>query len=115
MPSGANATTEGNSFRPSPSGMTRGSPVASSTKATRLLVVPRSMPMMRDNLVSLTQRLPEVIDHGAQVGAGGQRLLERGQEGRPPVRGRPIPHRRQRADQPRFFLGMAREQALALP
>src|SRR2546427_9941427 len=72
------------------------------------------MPMMRDNLGSLTQRLPEVIDHGAQVGAGGQRLLERGQEGRPPVRGRPVPRRRQRADQPRFFLGMAREQALAL-
>src|SRR6266850_4541202 len=85
MPSGVNATTDGRSGRPSASGITRGNLVASSTYATRLLVVPRSMPMMRDTLVLslgglvLAQRLGQVLDHGAEVRPRGQRLLERGE------------------------------------
>src|SRR5438445_41917 len=56
--------------------MTRGTPAAS-TWATRLLVVPRSMPTMRDmRLCVLSQGLAQVIDDGAQVGPRGQTLLE---------------------------------------
>src|SRR5438034_10796752 len=67
---------EGRSFRPSRSGMTRGTP-APSTYATRLFVVPRSMPTMRDmTSLVLSDRLGEIIDHRAQIGARGQPLLE---------------------------------------
>src|SRR2546422_10239606 len=62
--------------------MTRGIPAAS-TWATRLLVVPRSMPTMRDmRLYVLSQGLAQVVDHGAQVGPRGQALLEPIEEGR---------------------------------
>src|SRR4029450_13400693 len=75
-PPGVYATMEGRSLRPSRSGMTRGTP-APSTYATRLLVVPRSMPTMRDmpSLV-LANRLGEIIDHRTQIGTRGQSLLE---------------------------------------
>src|SRR6266436_9235917 len=67
---------EGSSLRPSASGMTRGTP-APSTYATRLLVVPRSMPTMRDmTSLVLSDRLGEIVDHRAKVGPGGQPLLE---------------------------------------
>src|SRR6266516_1498612 len=76
---------DGRSRRPSASGMTRGIPAAS-TWATRLLVVPRSMPTMRDmRLCVLSQGLAQVLDDGAQVGPGGQALLESIDE-RPTVR-----------------------------
>src|SRR5262245_34626900 len=114
MPSGVKATTDGRSFRPSASGIKGGNAVASSTYATRLFVVPRARPMMRGNLISLTQRLTEVVDHGAQVRAGGQRLLEIGQDGRPASRARRVPRGGQRADQSGLFLGLARDQVLAL-
>src|SRR6266446_4686849 len=74
-PSGVNATMDGRSTRPSASGITFGTPP--STYATRLLVVPRSMPTMRDMaLFTLPQRVTQVVDHGAQIGASGEALLE---------------------------------------
>src|SRR5262249_15060175 len=95
--------------------MTRGKPVRSSTYATRLLVVPRSMPMMRDNLVSLPQRLTEVIDDGAQIRSRGQRLLERHQDRSPlPRIGRSIPRGGQGAGQASFLVAVAAEEPLAL-
>src|SRR5262249_11720493 len=79
-PSRVHATTEGRRARPSASGITRGMPP--STWATRLLVVPRSMPTMRDMvLLALSQRVTQVVDHGAQVGPGGEPLLEPLEEG----------------------------------
>src|SRR5688572_26724946 len=75
-PSGVNATMDGSSVRPSPSGMIRGKPVVSSTYATRLFVVPRSMPMMRDTLVLLSQRLRQVVDDRPQIGARRERGLD---------------------------------------
>src|SRR6266850_6988665 len=67
---------EGRSFRPSESGMTRGTPPPS-TYPMRLLVVPRSMPTMRDMApFILSERLGEVVDNGAQIRAGRQTLLE---------------------------------------
>src|SRR3990172_8057574 len=66
---------DGRRARPSRSRITLGTPP--STYATRLLVVPRSMPTMRDMpLLSLPERVAQVIDHGAQVGPGGEPLLE---------------------------------------
>src|SRR6266850_316549 len=100
MPSGVKATTDGRSGRPSASGMTRGNPVASSTYATRLLVVPRSMPMMRDTLV-LPLRLGQVVDHGAEVRPRGERLLERGEHRGALRRHGGIPTRAERAGEPR--------------
>src|SRR5258705_7516930 len=67
---------DGRSFRPSRSGMTRGTP-APSTYATRLLVVPRSMPTMRDmTSLVLSYGLGEIIDYRAQISARSQPLLE---------------------------------------
>src|SRR4030095_9607026 len=66
---------DGRSARPSGSGMTRGTPP--STWATRLLVVPRSMPTMRDMALQiLPEGFAQVIDDGAQVGPRGQARLE---------------------------------------
>src|SRR3990172_386514 len=66
---------DGRRARPSRSRITLGTPP--STYATRLLVVPRSMPTMRDMpLLSLPERVAQVIDHGAQVRPGGEPLLE---------------------------------------
>src|SRR5437773_11470303 len=88
-PSAVNDTIDGSRTRPSSSGITRGSPVVSSTYATRLFVVPRSMPMMRDMRLS-GECLGEIVDDGAEVRARGERLLECGQELRL-VRGRGVP------------------------
>src|SRR4026209_1910995 len=74
-PLGVQATTEGSNARPSASGITRGMPP--SRWAPRRLVVPRSMPTMRDiALFALSQRLGQVVDHGAQVRPSRETLLE---------------------------------------
>src|SRR6266508_2808371 len=74
-PSPVNATIDGRSTRPSASGITFGTPP--STYATKLLVVPRSMPTMRDMaLFALSERVVQVVDHGREVGSLGQRHLE---------------------------------------
>src|SRR3990167_2070666 len=83
-PSGVNATIDGRSVRPSASGITRGRPAVPSTNATRLLVVPRSMPTMRDMaFLALSQRLGEVVDDRREVRARRERLLARREHERP--------------------------------
>src|SRR3989338_1451435 len=83
-PSGVNATIDGRSVRPSASGITRGRPAVPSTNATRLLVVPRSIPTMRDMaFLALSQRLGEVVDHRPQIRARRERLLARREHARP--------------------------------
>src|SRR4030095_15582239 len=72
---------DGRRPRPSASGITRGTPCWS-TYATRLLVVPRSMPTMRDMLcLILSERVPQIVDDRAKIGARGQPLLEPREEG----------------------------------
>src|SRR5215813_8928612 len=95
--------------------MTRGIPAAS-TWATRLLVVPRSMPTMRDmRLCVLSQGLAQVVDDRPQVGARGQVLLEALHE-RPPVH--PAVHRgiplRRSLDHRRLLAAPAEFQAVPL-
>src|SRR5574341_202966 len=91
-PSGVNATTEGRSACPSRSGITFGSPVSSSRYATRLLVVPRSMPTIRDmSVLTLSECRVEVVDHRAQVRPGRQRFLEGTDEAPPIGGGRGVP------------------------
>src|SRR4030095_7506629 len=65
-PAPVNPTIDGSRARPSASGMTLGIPP--STYATRLLVVPRSMPTMRDmRVLVLPERLAQVIDDGPEI------------------------------------------------
>src|SRR3990167_8345139 len=94
-PSPVHATIEGRSARPSASGITLGTPW--STQATRLLVVPRSMPTMRNMaVVTLSERVAQVVDHGLQICPRRQRLLEL-LERRPAVAARvdePVPLRK---------------------
>src|SRR5678815_2616725 len=72
---------DGSSAWPSASGMTFGTPP--STYATRLLVVPRSMPTMRDmRLRVLSEGLAEVVDHRSEIRPSGQPVLEPCDEGR---------------------------------
>src|SRR5687767_2586172 len=111
-PSGVKATIEGSSVRPSTSGMMRGSPVPSSTYATRLFVVPRSMPMMRDTLVPLPQRLRQVVDHGPQIRARGERGLHPRQHGGAVGRRRRIPRLAQRAAHALLLVALARDETV---
>src|SRR5204863_4129815 len=105
VPCGVNATTEGSKARPSRSGITRGSPVFSSTYATRLFVVPRSMPMMRDmSLLTLPEGDGQVVDDRAQVRAAPQRLLQRLQLPAAVVAGGRVPGRAQRLRDLSLFL-----------
>src|SRR5262245_28159903 len=113
-PAGVNATMDGSSAFPSASGRTRGMPP--STYATRLLVVPRSMPTMRGTrLPLLSERLAQVVDHRRQIRARGERFLE------PPEQPRAIatfldggvPLRAPRFDLPVRLLA-TRQQPLAL-
>src|SRR5262245_59330853 len=119
MPSGVNDTIEGSSTRPCSSGMTRGSPVCSSTYATRLFVVPRSIPMIL-SMVGLAlpclvlERLAQIVDHGPEIGAGRQALLELRQCPRPLRRGRVIPRPRERTGEPGLLVVEARRESLAL-
>src|SRR5260370_28994015 len=81
-PSGVNMTTEGSSRLPSEPGMTRGwSP---SMEATRLLVVPRSIPITRDmgSLCLCGERLVKIIQNAAKVGAMGHDAAHFGEEAR---------------------------------
>src|SRR3972149_5990853 len=74
IPSAVNATTEGRRTCPAASGMTLGRPP--SMYATRLLVVPRSMPTMRDmGPAVLSQRVAEIVDDRGQIGAAGPDFL----------------------------------------
>src|SRR5262245_30790120 len=105
---------EGSRGRPSASGITSGSPP--STYATRLFVVPRSMPTMRDmRLLVLSERLAEVLDDRAQVRTGRERMLEPLQQRTPiaaPVH-RGVPRGRAAHDV-RGQLLLTREQPVAL-
>src|SRR3990167_791866 len=114
-PSGVNATIDGRSVCPSRSGTTRGSPVFSSTNATRLLVVPRSMPTMRDMaFLALPQRLGEVVDDRSQIRAR-REGLPAGFEGAWPLgRVAAVPRGSQGSDEPRLFVPEAAAQPLAL-
>src|SRR5947209_2787733 len=116
MPSGAKPTMDGSSRRPSRSAMTTGRPVRSSTYATRLFVVPRSMPTMRAMLLlgSLAQRGRQVVDHGAQIGARGQCFLERVQRGRLGGGGGGVPGLAERTGDLRLGVGHPRLQRRAL-
>src|SRR5437016_13403552 len=87
-PSAVNDTIDGRRTRPSASGITRGSPVVSSTYPTRLFVVPRSMPTIRDiAFLVLSEGIGQVVDHRAEVRADRQRFLHRREPALPP-RGR---------------------------
>src|SRR5437870_9171795 len=95
--------------------MTRGRPVFSSTYATRLLVVPRAMPTMRDiTLRCASERLVDVVDDGSQIRPHRQGFLEGRQ--RPGPFGGPgrVPRLAERPAQSRFFLLVARAQPLSL-
>src|SRR5205823_12642031 len=82
-PPGRKATAEGRSAAPvSGSGSTRG-PLSSST-ATRLFVVPRSMPMIRPT-ESFSHRVFDVTEQRAQVGDLGEPALELVERRRAPV------------------------------
>src|SRR5712692_9963501 len=115
IPAGVKLTIEGSSARPSASGITRGSPVRSSTYATRLLVVPRSIPTMGGmGPLLLVQCFAEVRDHRAQIGARGERRLER-LEHRRPLRGvGGVPRLAQLTGQTRLFLSVTLSQPVAL-
>src|SRR5215510_9379227 len=110
-PSRANDTIDGRSCCPSRSGMTTGRPVLSSTYATRLLVVPRSMPTMRSTMsVAYSVLLAfegsrEIVDHCAEVGPCRQRVLERGEGGRLAGDGGGVPGLAQRPGDLRLGLG----------
>src|SRR5262245_51385064 len=96
-PSGVKLTIEGRSLPPSRSGITTGRPVRSSTKATRLLVVPRSIPTIRDMRLLFTQGGGQVVDHGPEIRSRGQRVREPVQRRRPVGRRRRVPRLAQRA------------------
>src|SRR3990167_2952379 len=114
-PSGVNATMDGRSPWPSASGITRGSPVFSSTYATRLLVVPRSMPTIRDmSVLTLSERGPQVVDHRAEIRPGRQRVLECGDEAGPLGRDRRVPRLAERPGPRRLDLHETHGQLLAL-
>src|SRR5439155_617783 len=82
-PRGRKATAEGSSAAPvSGSGSTRGPP--SSSTATRLFVVPRSMPMIRPT-ESFSHRVFDVTEQRAQVGDLGEPALELVERRRAPV------------------------------
>src|SRR6185295_13844151 len=87
LPSGRYATADGSSRAPvTGSASTRG-PSASS-RATRLYVVPRSMPMMRATSL-LQDGVFDVAEQGAQVGdlrEPARQLIERGRPVRAPGR-----------------------------
>src|SRR5213594_2551275 len=73
-PPGRKATAEGSNAAPvSGSGSTRGPP--SSSTATRLFVVPRSMPMIRPT-ESFSRRVFDVAEQRTQVGDLGEPALE---------------------------------------
>src|SRR5438552_2341726 len=114
-PSRANDTTDGRSTRPSASGITRGSPVVSSTYPTRLFVVPRSMPTIRDiAFLALAEGIVQVVDDRAEVGSDRERFLYR-RERALPLRGSGgVPLLAERPDEPRLFVPQPRRQAVAL-
>ena len=99
-PPGRKATAEGSSAAPvSGSGSTRGPP--SSSTATRLFVVPRSMPMIRPT-ESFSRRVFDVAEQRAQVGDLGEPALElverrRAAVGRGVERAELVPERAQAA------------------
>src|SRR5712691_3521286 len=114
-PSSVNDTTDGRSTRPSPSGITRESPVFSSTYATRLFVVPRSMPTIRDiAFLALPEGVVQVVDHRAEVRADRQRLLHGSEHALPLRRLGGVPPLTERPDEPDLIVPQPRHQAVAL-
>src|SRR5579862_546271 len=80
-PSGSRLTTEGQRVEPKGPVMHTGFFVCGSKYATRLLVVPRSIPTMRPIFsLSLGQLLRDICDKVAQVGAAVQKLIHAGHE-----------------------------------
>src|SRR5947208_1037980 len=113
-PSVVNDTTDGRSTRPSWSGITRGSPVFSSTYATRLLVVPRSMPTMRDiAFQAFPEGVVQVVDHRAEVRARRQRFLHGGEHALPLRRRGGIPPLGERPHEPGVLLLQPDHQTIA--
>src|SRR5262245_29146122 len=95
--------------------MTRGRPVLSSTYATRLLVVPRSMPTMRDiTLLRFSERVADVVDDRAQIGPHRERLLEGAQGSGALGRTGRVPRLTQRTAQTRLFLVITGPESVAL-
>src|SRR6202030_87997 len=69
LPSGSRLTTEGQSVEPFGPGIHFGSPVCGSTYATRLFVVPRSIPTVRAICLDLAgaNERPQVLRNGAEL------------------------------------------------
>src|SRR5690242_21340382 len=78
-PSASRLTTEGQSVLPNGPGMHFGSPVFASTYATRLFVVPRSIPTVRP-ISELRQFLLHVHDKIANIRAAIQQLIQPGHD-----------------------------------
>src|SRR2546426_3091724 len=73
------------------------------------------MPTMRDMaLPSLAQCLVDVVDHGAEVRACGQRVLESPEDARALRGSSGVPPLAERTAQPSFLVPAARQQAIAL-
>src|SRR5207245_5563579 len=114
-PSRVNDTTDGRSTRPSASGITRGSPVVSSTYPTRLFVVPRSMPTIRDiAFLVLSEGIGQVVDHRAEVRADRQRFLHRREAALPRRGRRSVPVLAERPDEPGLLVPQPRREPVAL-
>src|SRR5256885_1529079 len=79
------------------------------------------MPMMRDTLVlplgdiALAQGLGQVVDHGAEIGPRGERLLEDGEDRRALRRRRSVPARGERTAEPGVLVPQPCPQPVALP
>src|SRR5438093_7860131 len=78
------------------------------------------MPMMRDTLVplrviALAQGFGQVIDHGAEIGPRGERLLEGGEHRRALRRRSGVPARAERTAEPGVLVPQPRPQPLTLP
>src|SRR5215470_5545285 len=80
LPSGSRLTTEGQSVPPYGPVMQAGFFVCGSKYATRLLVVPKSIPTMRAICLSLGQFFRDVCNEIAQVRAAIQQLVHAGHE-----------------------------------
>src|SRR5258708_35993733 len=75
LPSGSRLTTEGQSVEPDGPAIQFGSPVCGSMYATRLLVVPRSIPTVRA-ICNLQQLFRDVGHQISNIGASIQQLIQ---------------------------------------
>src|SRR5687768_6007776 len=72
------------------------------------------MPMMRDTLVPLSQRLRQVVDHRPQIGARGERGLHPRKHGGAVGLWRRIPRLAQRAANELLLVALARDETVPL-